>query len=170
MKYAYYERKINDIIIKCPIEAGVEILVYNVLDSVIDSNELALIDINRIRLNRDKRLVTKSGVSDIAIVSTDFRYKTKVGNVYGFVEVKATNYSLRKTRQIESQKKKTNHCLYTNGLVWKYYKNGKEEWEIPLAHLDDKKCEFINEFQNVRINEIQFNKLINELKCIDWTK
>ncbi len=40
-----YERKINDIIMKCPIEAGVEILVYNLLDEFIDSGELSLVDI-----------------------------------------------------------------------------------------------------------------------------
>lgn len=39
-EYEYYERKINDIITKCPIESGVEILVYNLLDSIIDSLKL----------------------------------------------------------------------------------------------------------------------------------
>ena len=37
MDYKYYEHKINDVIIKCPIEAGVEILVYNVLDDIVNS-------------------------------------------------------------------------------------------------------------------------------------
>ena len=40
MDYKYYERKINDIIMKCPIEAGVEILVYNVLDNIVESKGL----------------------------------------------------------------------------------------------------------------------------------
>ena len=30
MDCKYYERKINDVIMKCPIEIGVEILIYNV--------------------------------------------------------------------------------------------------------------------------------------------
>ena len=39
MDYKYYKRKINDVIMKSPIEAGVEILVYNLLDESIDMNE-----------------------------------------------------------------------------------------------------------------------------------
>ena len=38
MKYDFYEKKINDVIIKCPIEAGVEILVYNFLDEIIEES------------------------------------------------------------------------------------------------------------------------------------
>ena len=44
----YYERKINDVVHKCPIEAGVEILVYNFLDSSIDARSLSLVDVNRL--------------------------------------------------------------------------------------------------------------------------
>lgn len=35
MDYLFYQKKINDVIIKCPIEAGIEILVYNLLDECI---------------------------------------------------------------------------------------------------------------------------------------
>lgn len=52
-----YERKINGIIMKCPIEAGVEILVYSLLDEFIDSKKLSLVDINRIWKNKDPRLI-----------------------------------------------------------------------------------------------------------------
>lgn len=48
MDYRYYQRKINDVIEKCPIEAGVEILVYTLLDQLIDSEKYSLVDINRI--------------------------------------------------------------------------------------------------------------------------
>lgn len=58
MDYKYYERKINDVILKCPIEAGVEILVYNVLDSILDSEKFLLVDINRLWKDRDERLTT----------------------------------------------------------------------------------------------------------------
>ena len=52
MDYKYYEKKINDIILKCPIEAGVEILVYNLLDSILTLEELSLVYIKRLRKNR----------------------------------------------------------------------------------------------------------------------
>ena len=77
MDYKYYERKINDVIMKCPIEAGVEILVYNVLDSILDAEKVSLVDINRLWKNRDDRLTTKGGVSDIAVLPNDFVYKKK---------------------------------------------------------------------------------------------
>lgn len=48
MTSEYYERKINDVITKCPIEAGVEILADNLLDAVIDPKECSLIDVNRL--------------------------------------------------------------------------------------------------------------------------
>ena len=48
MNYQYYERKINDVIMKCPIEAGIEILVYNVLDYILDSKDVSIVDINRL--------------------------------------------------------------------------------------------------------------------------
>ena len=62
MDYKYYERKINDIIMKCPIEAGVEILVYNVLDNIVESKGLSLVDINRLWKDRDPRLTNGAGI------------------------------------------------------------------------------------------------------------
>ena len=94
MDYKYYERKLNDVILKCPIEAGVEILVYMLLDSLIDSENISLIDINRLHKKSDSRLTTKAGVSDIAVVSRDFRYNSDKGSVYGFVEVKSNSQPL----------------------------------------------------------------------------
>lgn len=56
MNCTYYEEKLNNVIVKCPIEFGVEILVYNLLDYTMDSSSLALIDINSIWGKKDKRL------------------------------------------------------------------------------------------------------------------
>ena len=61
-------------------------------------------------------MTTDAGVSDIAILSKDFKYKTDIGQVYGFVEVKATNRLLSETEQIQGQRVATRHYLYTNGL------------------------------------------------------
>lgn len=168
MDYKYYENKINDIIIKCPIEAGVEILVYNVLDNIIERKGLALVDINRLWKDRDERLTTDGGVSDIAVLSKDFRYRTNEGQVYGFIEVKATNNSLYETPQIEGQKSKYSHYIYTNGLVWKYYKDGKLTWEVVLAHFKNEECREMNEFQLISINETSFTILMDKLNDIKW--
>lgn len=169
MDYKSYERKINDVIMKCPIEVGVEILVYNILDSIVDSKRFSLVDINRIRMNRDKRLTTHLGVPDIAILSNDFEYGTQKGKVYGFVEVKSTNVALKETRQIMEQKRKKKHCIYTNGLVWRYYKNGEIEWEIVLAYLNGKECTYIKDFNMISIDVNKFNDMMRKLKLIIWS-
>lgn len=166
MKYKYYEKKINDVILKCPIEAGVEILVYNLLDSILESEELSLVEINRLRKDRDERLTTAAGIPDIAIVSEDFMYRTDIGQVYGFIEVKATNIALSETEQVNGQKKEIHHYLYTNGLIWKYFKNGQFEWQVSLAYYNGKKCEKMTDFQCVSINEDDFNELKNRLREI----
>lgn len=167
MDYKYYERKINDVILKCPIETGVEILVYNVLDSIIESKELSLVDINSLWKDRDERLTTDAGISDIAVLSKNFKYRTNIGEVYGFIEVKAINRSLSKTMQVEGQKKGIYHYLYTNGLVWKYFKNGNYKWEVILAYLESKECRTAHS-QSVSINEDSFNILIDKLNNINW--
>lgn len=167
MDYKYYERKINDVIIKCPIESGVEILVYNVLDDIVESKGLSLVDINRLWKNRDTRLTTDAGVSDIAVLSTDFEYRTDIGQVYGFIEVKAVNRSLYETEQIVLQRLATNHYVYTNGLVWQYYENKETnpKWKISLA---ESELEFINSAVSVSINENKFSELLERLNYINW--
>ncbi len=62
MKTEKYQRKINDVISKCPIEAGVEILVYNLLDEYVNEEILSLVDINRICKGKDSRLTTEAGI------------------------------------------------------------------------------------------------------------
>lgn len=168
MDYKYYEQKINDVILKCPIEAGVEILVYNLLDSIINAEELSLVDVNRLRKDRDERLTTDAGMPDIAILSKDFRYREDVGQVYGFVEVKATNSTLPETKQIEGQKAAVSHYIYTNGLVWQYFKKDESKREIVLAYVENKECRNISSPKPVSIDENKFNKLKNCLQEIVW--
>lgn len=168
MKYDYYEKKINDVIIKCPIEAGVEILVYNFLDEIIDSTELTLVDINRLWKDRDDRLTTEAGISDIAVLSEDFEYRSDKGKVYGFIEVKATNRSLSETEQVEGHKKAVAHYIYTNGLVWKYYKDGDAKWEIVLASYENQECPVMGKFRRISIVSDKFSDLVFKLKNIIW--
>jgi|LSQX01.2.fsa_nt_gb hypothetical protein len=163
-----YERKINDIIMKCPIEAGVEILVYSLLDEFIDNKKLSLVDISRIWKNKDPRLTTSAGIPDIAVLSNDFQFgDTNKGEVYGFIEVKVTGEKLNETEQISGQMEDIKHYFYTNGLVWKYYKE-KELQGCPIFLAGDE-CDHRSIFKPVTINEEKYNELIRLLKGIDWT-
>ncbi|NLW88994.1 MAG: hypothetical protein GXY43_04625 [Clostridiaceae bacterium] len=166
-----YERKINDIIMKCPIEAGVEILVYSLLDEFIDSKKLSLVDINRIRKNKDPRLTTSAGIPDIAVLSNDFQFgDTNKGEVYGFIEVKVTGEKLNETEQISGQMEDIKHYFYTNGLVWKYYKNQMIRETIFLAQKEDEnELDHRSIFEPLTIKEEKYNELIRLLKGIDWT-
>lgn len=166
MEYIYYQRKINDVISKCPIEAGVEILVYNLLDENIDMNNYSLVDINRIWKNQDSRLTTDAGISDIAILSTDFYFRQEdTGMVYGFVEAKAAGESLRETDQISGQMNSVSHFIFTNGIVWKYYFNQELEWEINLS---------VNEIpysiKEIEIDKNLFDDLKEKICSIEWNK
>ena len=165
MEYKYYERKINDIIMKCPIEAGVEILVYNVLDSIVMPEDFSLVDINRIWKNKDARLTTDSGISDIAVLSNDFEFKTEGGTVYGFIEIKATSVTLSETEQMKGQKSATNHYLYTNGLVWQYFMNGICQW---TKVLEEKGKKSITVAQPISISKNEFIDLMTKLNTIKW--
>ena len=99
MEYLHYQKRINDVIIKCPIEAGIEILVYSIFDEILSTAEdkYALVDINRIWKNQDSRLSTETGISDIAIMSPDFVFKNEdVGTVYGFKRYRANFWTNEK--------------------------------------------------------------------------
>lgn len=169
MDYKYYERKINDVIMKCPIEAGVEILVYNVIDETIDFTKMSLVDINSLWKGKDERLTTEGGISDIAVLPIGFEYQNKsTGEAYGFVEVKAVNKELCETEQISGQRAKCPHFIYTNGLVWKYYLNQNLKWEISIARIENKTYKWLNDAQRVSIDSDKFKELIDNLKEINW--
>lgn len=164
MNHLYYQRKLNDVIVKCPIEAGVEILVYNLLDNIIDMDEYALVDINRIWKNQDSRLTTDAGISDIAILSTDFVFKNEdIGKVYGFVEVKAAGVALVDTVQVFEQMKKVSHFIYTNGIEWKYFLNQKLQWEKNLSE-----PEVSYSIGEIVVDKNKFEQLIDSLQDIKW--
>ena len=164
MDHLYYQKKINDVIVKCPIEAGIEILVYNLLDECISMDDFALVDINRIWKNQDSRLLTGAGISDIAILSTDFIFKQEdVGKVYGFVEVKAAGVSLADTVQVLEQMKKVTHFIYTNGVVWRYYYNQKLKWEKNLGVSKTKYA-----VSEIAIDKNEFEELRKEIRTISW--
>ncbi|SES64805.1 hypothetical protein SAMN02910413_0277 [Pseudobutyrivibrio sp. C4] len=165
MEKEFYQRKINDIITKCPIEAGVEILVYRLLDECIDDTKLSLVDINRIWKNQDERLITDGGVPDIAVLSNDFVFKdTDKGKCYGFVEVKSTEISLRETEKFLGESKNVEHFIYTNGLVWKYYKGNELKKEYNL--IKGKKLPY--SVAPVEIDEDEFYELQSFIRTIKW--
>ncbi len=134
MEYEYYQEKINDIILRAPIEAGVEILAYNLIDECIHFNrkniDLRLIDVSRMQRDRAPLLSCKESVPDMVIVTTDFKYSmnkeykgymngSRHKSVKGCVEVKATCEGLSNTEQFRGELKKFGNMIYTNGITWR---------------------------------------------------
>ena len=164
MDYLLYQRKINDVITKCPIEAGVEILVYNLIDECINIKDYALVDINRIWKNQDSRLSTEAGISDIAVLSSNFIFKKEdAGKVYGFIEVKSAGTSLSDTSQIRGQMEKVNHYIYTNGIVWKYYHKKEQKWEKNIVT-----AKTPYSISEIIVDEKVFQELMKEIRTIKW--
>ena len=71
---SYYENQINKIISKAPIEVGVEILVYMLLDGIVSSKGLSLVDVSSMSKDRAKPFGVKSAVPDMAVVAESFNY------------------------------------------------------------------------------------------------
>lgn len=165
MDYRYYEEKLNDIITKSPIEIGVEILVYNLLEECIDKEKYSIIDISTIIKSSDKRLVTDGGVPDIAVVSKDFKFKeTDSGIVYGFVEVKAPGISLRETDQISGHLAKARILIYTNGIEWKIYDTAK------TTVINTATEGLPSSVSKIKVNKEKFDSLIILHKSMEWLR
>lgn len=165
MNIKYYETKINDCITKAPFESGVEILVYNLLDEILDKESISVIDINRCPEKADSRFCTDGGIPDIAIVSKDFVFKNiSQGNVYGLIETKSVGTSIRNTSQISGQRSKAIHYLVTNGIVWHYYFNGVQKWKINICTVD-----IPYSIECLKIDVDKYYELMKHLSNISWS-
>ena len=173
---SYYENQINKIISKAPIEAGVEILVYMLLDGIVSSKGLSLVDVSSMSKDRAKPFGVKSAVPDMAVVAADFNYsdlKNKKNrhyksSVFGYVEVKAINKKADSyNSEREAHIKAINHVLCTNGLVWMYFDKKKEAcWTIKL----DKEERNALKSGEFTIDENRFAELLDRLNSIDWKR
>lgn len=121
MDILQYENKINDIISMSPIESGVQILVYMLLDDIVENKGYSLLVIDK--LQQKCRFNTITGISDLAIVTKDFKYHdSEKGKCLGCVEIKRIDVSMRDVpSQVVGQFCTYGKLIYTNGLVWKFF-------------------------------------------------
>ena len=171
---SYYENQINKIISKAPIEAGVEILVYMLLDGIVSSKGLSLVDVSSMSKDRAKPFGVEDAVPDMAVVSPDFDYVVSrseknqcyKSKVYGYVEVKGVH---RKADSCPSERKAhikaIEHVLCTNGLVWMYFDRNEEAcWSVNL----DKQGRNTLRKSIFSIDEEKFKELLEKFHGIDW--
>lgn len=121
MKAKEYQKIYQNIREKAPIESGVQTLVYMFLFEIIKDTNYQLIVIDR--MGKKTQFVTTTGISDLAIVSDEFRFAEEhKNNIISYVEVKGTDINLYDfEEQIKGQLLSCGRILCTNGSVWKYY-------------------------------------------------
>lgn len=171
--YQYYEKLINNVILLAPIEAGVEILAFMLLESFVSQKDYTLIDINRFSKENAKKFGVKNNgdgaVPDFVVVKKEYNYQKKSDDdiCLGYVEIKKPSDKINtKSGQAKAHIAANDHVLFTNGIVWKYInkKDVSQSWEILLD---------IQEKQSIKnkpfsIDEMKFSELLIRLNKIRW--
>ena len=168
MKAKEYQKIYQNIKEKAPLESGVQTLVYMFLFEIIKDTDYQLIVIDRMRKNT--QFVTTTGISDLAIVSDEFRFaEESKNNIISYVEVKGTDINLYDfEEQIKGQLLSCGRILCTNGSVWKYYDIKKY-----IERYSENDINYIwakNEYEKIKedinsLEEIERMLAIKELSC-----
>lgn len=173
MEVKDYERKLNDIIEKAPMECGVQALVYNFLHELTDHNKLTII-CSDLRWN-DSIYGGEGGVPDLLVVSDEFKYMERLKQNateeekkrfrdekkkrFGCVEVKAVGQHLPQScAQIAGHIYEFGKVLYTNGMVWIYFECPKESTFQSIKDVIPRKL-----YSCVKEYDLD-NKAMNDLK------
>ncbi len=131
MNYRKYEELLNRVMKKCPLESGVQTLVFMYLDELFENcigYEPVIID----RMKKDSVYGTCGGVSDIAIVRNDLDYDnskkdkdTEKSKIRFCVEVKEIKKSIDKDKfriQFLGHLLTFGEGIITNGKKWEHYR------------------------------------------------
>lgn len=121
MKSKEYQKLYQNIKEKAPLEGGVQMLVYMFLFEIIEDTNYQLLVIDR--MGKKTQFVTPVGISDLAIVSDEFRFSEEhKNNIISYVEIKGININIYDfEEQIKGQLLSCGRILCTNGNSWKYY-------------------------------------------------
>lgn len=160
MKAKEYQKIYQNIKEKAPIESGVQTLVYMFLFEIIKDTDYQLIVIDR--MGKKTQFVTITGISDLAIVSDEFRFSEEhKNNIISYVEVKGIDVNLFNfEEQIKGQLLSRGRILCTNGNVWKCYDIEKY---IECHSENDIDCVWgKNEYEEIK-------KVIDSLESIERT-
>ncbi|MBQ9542813.1 hypothetical protein [Ruminococcus sp.] len=133
MNYRKYEEMLNRVMKKCPLESGVQTLVFMYLDELFENcigYEPVIID----RMTKASVYGTCGGVSDIAIVRNDLDYDnskedkdTEKSKIRFCVEVKEITESIDKDKdkyhiQFLGHLLTFGEGIITNGKKWEHYR------------------------------------------------
>ncbi|WP_295157828.1 hypothetical protein [uncultured Ruminococcus sp.] len=167
MDYKKYEELLNRVMTKCPLESGVQTLVFMYLDELFENctkYEPVLID----KLPKASSFNTKGGISDIALVGNDFDYKESKKDGYVIdkekirfcIEIKKKGIKRKKNRiQFLGQLLTFGEGIITNGYQWEHCKLDLEDKDI--SKVKEKVKEYIAIDNTNDDNDIKKNRKKN---------
>lgn len=145
MNYLKYEEMLNRVMKKCPLESGVQALVFMYLDELFENctkYEPVITD-DLQKSEKSTRYRTKGGYSDILVVNRNFDYDdlNVIPDRKFFVEVKTEIENLSDHYyQLLGQLLTIGEGYITNGEKWEYYKlvlSAEEREEIEEKYVSD---------------------------------
>lgn len=123
MNVREYEKMLNNVMRKSPIEHGVQTLVYMFLYEMFENINYDLVVVDTLRANT--KYLSYTGISDIAIVNDDFVFEEvddDKSKIMFCIEVKAINQNIAKHQeQLLGQLLTFGKAMITNGKEWIYY-------------------------------------------------
>jgi hypothetical protein len=170
-----YERILNNILTKAPVEIGVEVAVYMVLFGLLEGSDYIVADVNS--MWRSKAYVYSDlddkdkfgAVPDLVILHKDFKFgSNNNGDIKGancFIEIKSLASKFKETDEIKSHRENMTNFIWTNGLEWFYFNSAdlQKDWSIKIGVIEKSNG-------LIKIDGLKFNELLYRINSIDWSE
>lgn len=128
-KYETFKEEIELAMIQnCIVECELYSLLAEVIRGTKSGKKISLRDVTaRKRTELSKNLEGEAGFPDFVVLE---RKKSRDAAKYGCIEAKRPYDNMEITEQIEGHLNSYGKVIYTNGLVWKFYKEKKENEKV----------------------------------------
>lgn len=128
-KYETFKEEIELAMIQnCIVECELYSLLAEIIRGTKSGKKISLRDVTaRKRTELSKNLEGEAGFPDFVVLE---RKKSRDAARYGCIEAKRPYDNMEITEQIEGHLNSYGKVIYTNGLVWKFYKEKKENEKV----------------------------------------
>ena len=128
-KYETFKEEIELAMIQnCIVECELYSLLAEIIRGTKSGKKISLRDVTaRKRTELSKNLEGEAGFPDFVVLE---RKKSRDAAKYGCIEAKRPYDNMEITEQIEGHLNSYGKVIYTNGLVWKFYKEKKENEKV----------------------------------------
>lgn len=128
-KYNRFKEEIELAMIQnCIVECELYSIIAEIIRETENGKEISLRDVTaRKRTELSKNLEGEAGFPDFVVLE---RKKSRDAARYGCIEAKRPYDNMEITEQIEGHLNSYGKVIYTNGLVWKFYKEKKENEKV----------------------------------------